>query len=217
VTGRLVSLQVGRPALLAWNGRIVETAIVKQAVDGPLHLAGDGFEGDEQADLTVHGGPDKAACAYPVEHLPRWSHELGRDLPRGAFGENLSVAGLLEEDVHIGDVFTLGGALVQVSQPRGPCYKIAARWGPKTLPDRMAKAGISGFYFRVLEEGAVRAGDELRLAERGSAVSVAEVMRVTYRDRRDEEGLLRVAAVPELAGQWRAGIERLLARVARVS
>lgn len=210
--GRVVSLQVGRPAPLPYNGRLVETAIVKRGVSGPLHLGPDGFEDDEQADLSVHGGPDKAACAYPVEHLPRWGRELGRELPRGAFGENLSVAGLLEDRVHIGDVFALGEAVVQVSQPRGPCYKIAARWGDKTLPDRMAKAAISGYYLRVLRAGGVRPGDELALAERRSGLSVAEVMRITYRDRHDRPALTRAASVPELAPQWRGALERMLRR-----
>jgi MOSC domain-containing protein YiiM len=136
--------------------------------------------------------------------------EPGTELPPGAFGENLSVGGLLEDRVCIGDTFALGGATVQVNQPRGPCYKIAARWGYKTLPDLMAKAGISGFYLRVLEEGRVRAGDEMTLTDRRSDVTVAEVMRVTYRDRRDREGLARVIAVPELAAGWRVSLERLL-------
>jgi MOSC domain-containing protein YiiM len=212
LVGRLCSVQVGRPAPLLWRGKTIESAIVKHPVDGAVHLGFQGFEGDEQADLRVHGGLDKAACAYPVEHRSRWERELGRKLPAGAFGENLAVAGLLEEHVCVGDIFALGDTVVQVSQPRGPCYKLAARWGHKTLPDLMAKAGISGFYLRVLEEGEVRAGDELRLIERRALVTVGEVMRVTYRDRRHRTGLAAAAAVPELAAQWRVNLEQMLRR-----
>jgi MOSC domain-containing protein YiiM len=203
LSGRVASLQTGTPAPMPWRGRTTRSAIFKRPVDGPLRLGAGGFEGDEQADLTVHGGPDKAACAYPVEHVPRWERLLGSELPRGAFGENLSVEGLLENDVHVGDVFTVGTATVQVSQPRGPCFKLAARWQRRDLPARMASERISGWYFRVLEEGVVRAGDELRLIDRLSDVSIGEVMRVTYAERDDGEGLARVLAVPELAAQWR--------------
>jgi MOSC domain-containing protein YiiM len=124
----------------------------------------------------------------------------------------LSVAGLVEEDVCIGDVVELGGALVQVSQPRGPCFKLAARWGRKDLPARMARGGASGWYYRVLSEGKVSAGDELRLTDRTSDVTVAEVMRVTYRDRRDSEAIERALAVRELAAQWRRGLLTLARR-----
>lgn len=201
--GRVVSLQIGRPAPLPWRGREVSTAIVKRAADGPLELGLDGFPGDEQGDRINHGGPDKAVCAYPMEHVPSWEQALETRLPGGAFGENLSISGLLEREVHIGDVLGVGAARVQVSQPRGPCFKLAARWGLKELPSRMAKDGRSGFYFRVLEPGAVGAGDGIELLERDSEVSVAEVMRVTYRDRRDSEALARVLASPALADQWR--------------
>lgn len=215
LAGRVCSLLVGRSAPLPWRGTTVPSGIFKRPVEGSLQLGFEGFEGDEQADRTVHGGPDKPVCAYPAEHLPRWGRELGTELPPGAFGENLSVAGLLEDRVCIGDTFALGETIVQVNQPRGPCYKIAARWGHKALPDLMAKAGISGFYLRVLEDGNVRAGDELTLVDRRSDVTVAEVMRVTYRDRRDRDALARVIAVPELASGWRTSLEKLLGRIPR--
>jgi MOSC domain-containing protein YiiM len=168
--------------------------------------------GDEQADLRVHGGPDKAVCCYPSEHFPRWAALLERDaMPPGAFGENLTLAGLLEQDAHIGDTYTLGDAVVQVSQPRGPCFKLAARWGKKALTRDMAYDMVAGFYLRVLQPGTVGAGDAMTLADRVSDVTVAEVLRVTYRDRHDPEALARVAGVPELAEQWRGSLARLLA------
>jgi MOSC domain-containing protein YiiM len=210
---RVVSLQVGPAGTLQWRGKLVRSAIDKQPVgDRPIPLLSNGFEGDEQADLRLHGGPDKAVCCYPSEHMPRWEELLGEHLPPGAFGENLLLEGLLESDANIGDTFELGSALVQLSQPRGPCFKLAARWGSRRMPNVMAAEGRSGFYLRVVRPGEVRAGDELRLAERRSDVSVADVMRVTYVDRSDVDLIVRVMEVPELAEQWRAGLRALLRR-----
>jgi MOSC domain-containing protein YiiM len=211
--GRVRSVQVGRPSDLRWRGRKVPSSIVKAGVDGRLALGFENLDGDEQADLTVHGGPDKAVCCYPSEHLPFWAAFLERaELPHGAFGENLTLAGMTEDAVHIGDTYTLGSATVQVSQPRGPCFKLAARWNARTLPAEMARGLKSGFYFRVLEPGDVGAGDALELVQRVSDVTVAEVMRVTYRDRHDPPALAAVVAVPELAEQWRRALATLVQR-----
>ena len=212
---RVLSLQVGRPGKLPWRGNQVTTAIVKDPVaDGArVALSPTGFDGDEQADLTVHGGPDKAICCYPSEHFPRWAALLERDaIPPGAFGENLTLEGALETGVHIGDTYRLGddGVVVQVSQPRGPCFKLAARWGTPRVTRQMAHDLIAGFYFRVVETGTVGPGDTLELLDRTSAITVAEVLRVTYRDRHDPEALSRVVAVPELAEQWRHSLSKLL-------
>lgn len=209
---RVVSLQVGRAADLPWGDRTVRSGIVKTPVDGALTLGPEGFEGDEQADLSVHGGPDKAACCYPLEHVPVWEERLGAELPFGAFGENLSLEGLVEPDVNIGDTGSLGTAVVQVTQPRGPCFKLAARWKKRALPALMAREGRSGWYLRVLEPGVVRAGDELALTERRSDVSVSDVMRVTYTDRSDIAEIVRIMGVPELALQWRQALEGLARR-----
>ena len=213
VSGRVLSLNVGRAGTLPWRGRRVRSAIDKAPADGPVALGVTGLVGDEQADLRVHGGPDKAVCCYPSEHFPRWARLLERPaMPPGAFGENLTLAGLTEAGVHIGDTYTLGEAVVQVSQPRGPCFKLAARWGKTTLAREMARDMVAGFYLRVLAPGAVTAGDIMALTERVSDISVAEVLRVTYRDRHDPAALQRVDAVPELAEQWRAALATLVER-----
>jgi MOSC domain-containing protein YiiM len=213
VTGaRVVSLQVARASTLPWRGGEVPSAFLKTPVDGRVALGPLGFDGDEQADLTVHGGPDKAACCYASEHFGFWTDLTGQPFAAGAFGENLTLAGLTEQDVHIGDTYSLGDATVQVSQPRGPCFKVAARWGIRTLPADMARGLIAGFYFRVLKPGTVAAGDTLALVERGSDITVAEVLRVTYRDRHDPPALARVMAVPQLAAQWRAALTTLAER-----
>jgi MOSC domain-containing protein YiiM len=212
---RVLFLQIGGPGKLPWRGNQVTTAIVKDPVpDGTrVALGAEGFEGDVQADLRVHGGPDKAVCCYPSEHFPRWAALLERDaMPPGAFGENLTLAGALETGVCIGDTYRLGqdGVVVQVSQPRGPCFKLAARWGTPRVTRQMAQDMIAGFYLRVLETGTVGAGDTLELLDRTGDVTVAEVLRVTYRDRHEPEALARVAAVPELAEQWRTSLAKLL-------
>lgn len=211
-SARVLSVRVARASTLPWRGGEVPSAFLKDPVDGPLALGALGFDGDEQADLTVHGGPDKAACCYPSEHFPFWTDLLGREVEAGAFGENLTLAGLTERDVRIGDTYTLGAAIVQVSQPRGPCFKVAARWGERTMPAVMAQRLIAGFYFRVLEPGPVAVGDTMDLLDRGSDVTVAEVLRVTYRDRHDPAALARVMAVPELAEQWQSALRALAAR-----
>ena len=206
MVGRVVSLQVGTPGTLPWRGKQVRTAIFKEPVAGPVTLTPSGFEGDVQADRRYHGGPDKAVCCYPLEHRPDWEALVGQPLPHGAFGENLATEGLLEAGVHVGDVLSVGTATVQVSQPRGPCFKLGARWGKRSLPARMAKELRSGWYLRVLRAGVVQAGDELRLTERLGDVSIAEVMRVTYVDKDDVPALRRVLAVPELAEAWRESL-----------
>jgi len=217
LSGRILSFQVGRPAPLPWRDGSVASAIVKRPVDGPVAVDADGCAGDEQADLTVHGGPDKAVCCYPAEHGARWAPVLGRTPPPGAFGENLTLSGLTEGAVHIGDTFAVGEALAQVSQPRGPCFKLAARWGVTELPALMARELASGFYLRVLRGGDVQAGDVMTLVDRTSAVSVREVMRVTYVDRHDTDALRAALAVPELALQWRAALLSIQARAERPS
>jgi MOSC domain-containing protein YiiM len=212
LAGAILSVQVGEAGTLPWRGKHVRTAIVKEPVRAPVAVTADGLAGDVQADRRVHGGLDKAVCVYCDEHVAGWERWLERELPYGAFGENLRVRGLLETDVHIGDVLRAGGATVQVSQPRAPCFKLAARWGSRRLPPRMASQAASGYYFRVLVPGEVAAGDRIELVERGSDVSVADVMHVTYVDRHDAAALERVLAVPELAEQWRAVLVTLAAR-----
>jgi len=214
LSGVIRSLQVGSPSLLPWRGGTVPSAIVKDEVSGPVALGREQLDGDEQADLSVHGGPDKAVCCYAVEHAAHWTPILGQEPPPGAFGENLTLEGLTEDRVHIGDEFTVGTAVVQVSQPRGPCFKLAARWNVRELPGLMARGMNSGFYLRVLEPGEVAAGDVLTQVARRSEISVAEVMRVTYVARRDDAARRAVLAVPELAEQWRAGLLKLEARSA---
>lgn len=202
---RAVALLVGNPEPLPYRGSAVMSSIgARRLTNERVEVGEDGFTGDSIADPTVHGGPDKAICCFPTEHYERLAEYIGVDeLPLGAFGENLPTEGLLEKDLHIGDTFRIGTATVQVSQPRGPCFKLAARWGVKDLPAKLSSDTASGFYFRVLEPGAIAGGDELELIERGGPNTVAEVMRVTYVDRFDLEAMVPVLKDKLLAEQWR--------------
>lgn len=209
---RIISLNVGRPAPLPYRGRTVVTGIRKRPVEGRLWLSATGLEGDEQADLKAHGGPDKAVCVYPSEHYPVWAAWLGLEVGAASFGENFTTCGWLEDGAHIGDIYRVGGAVVQITQPRQPCYKLAARHGVGDLAALVAHSGRTGFYLRVIEEGAVGAGDTVDLLESSpEAVSLSEANRVMHLDRGDMEAIERLLGVGALSASWRATLERRLA------
>jgi MOSC domain-containing protein YiiM len=167
VTARLASVQVGRVAPL--GPKAVPSAFIKRAVAGAVTVGALGLDGDAQADLTVHGGPEKAVYGYAADHYPVWASDFpmlaARFVP-GSMGENLTVVALSEDDICVGDVHAIGTALLQVCQPRQPCFKLALALGEPRLGKAMVRNGRSGWYYRVLRDGAVTAGDELRLAER---------------------------------------------------
>ncbi|MET8947006.1 MOSC domain-containing protein [Streptomyces sp. NPDC004542] len=207
LTGSLLALNVGKVGVLRQGAREIETAYLKKPVVGPLRLGKLGFPGDEHV-YEHHGGPDKAVCVYPHAHYGYWAERLGLDMPESAaFGENFTVSGLTEREVWIGDVFEIGEAVVQVTVPRAPCYKIAARYGQPKMALFVQKEGYTGYLFRVLREGDVEAGQELRLMDRQDhGVTVAEANRVLNVDRRDKEGARRLLAVPALADAVRPGL-----------
>ena len=201
---RVVSVNVGTPRDRVWQGRFVRTAIFKDPVEGPVALRGVNFEGDRQADLSVHGGPDKAVYAYPFEHYDDWRAMLGRDLSPGAFGENLTTEGLIEDAVHIGDEFRVGTARLVVTQPRMPCYKLGLRFGDTTMVKAFLKVGRPGIYFGVKEEGAVGAGDSIeRVREGENRVTVTDLLRLILDRNPDPDALRRVLEIPALAAVWR--------------
>jgi MOSC domain-containing protein YiiM len=202
---KIISVNVGRPRLVVWDGQTVSTGIYKTPVEGRVTLRTLNLDGDRQADLTVHGGPAKAVYAYPSEHYPFWRGELpGVELPWGMFGENFTTEGLLETTVNVGDRFRVGTAELIVTQPRMPCYKLGVKFGRADMVKRFLASARSGFYFAVLREGEVGAGDEVELiAREPRGVTVADVVRLYVRDRDDVETMRRAVAVEALPQGWR--------------
>lgn len=209
---KIASLNVGIPEDYTYEGKVVSSAIYKKPIDHSVYLTALNFEGDRQADLIHHGGPDKAINAYVYEHYAYWEAHLERKLAPAAFGENLTLCGAFETDICIGDKYQLGEAIVQVSQPRMPCFKLAMKHGVPDLAAQVVKSGYTGFYLRVLKEGQVHPADSLQLLEKHPAgVTLALVNEVTYnKTNPDPEALNRVAAVNELAAGWRESLKKRL-------
>jgi MOSC domain-containing protein YiiM len=196
---KLVAVSVALPKAVEHENRSVQTGIFKAPVPGRRWLRRTQLDGDGQADLTVHGGADKAAYAYPIEHYPVWEKELGRTgLPPGQFGENFTVEGLTEANVHIGDRFRIGTAEVEVTQPRKPCFKLGIRMGDPAFIKRFLASERSGFYLRVVQEGQVAPGDVI---ERSHSDPAALSIRAAHR--------LMFSAGPKDSG-WRDAVERAI-------
>lgn len=207
---RILSVNVGEPRQIQTANGIVLTAIFKSPVEGAIPLRKYNLEGDRQADLTVHGGPWKAVYLYPYEHYSYWASELpGMDLPFGVFGENLTSEGITEDVVHIGDRFRIGSTILQVSQPRMPCYKLALRFGRSDMVKRFWNSGRSGIYFSIVQEGELQRGDVIQQIDAGAErVSVADVVRLFKREITEPELFVRAMRTP-LHGSWK---EELRAR-----
>jgi MOSC domain-containing protein YiiM len=201
---KLISLNVARPRLAVYHGTTINTGIFKTPVTGRVALRTLNLDGDRQADLSVHGGVYKAVYAYPAEHYDYWRRELpGEKLPWGAFGENFTTAGLLEEDLHVGDSFRIGSAVLMVRQPRMPCYKLAAKFQRDDMIDRFLDSGRSGFYLSVEQEGEVETGDSFELVSRNqSGITIGELNRVIVRDRYNRDLLQKAMATADLPETW---------------
>lgn len=211
MTIQIVSMQVGKPQVMAYKSERIMTGIFKTKATTPaLDLTLTGFIGDGQADLKHHGGPDKAICVYAEEHYPHWEQELGVPLPCGAFGENLTIRGLTEEEVCIGDIFAIGEVRLQVSQPRQPCHKLAKRHNRPDLVLLVQQTGFTGFYFRVLEPGLFDSRLPFTLVERHPAgMTVTQANRIYY-SKGDLVGIRTLHAIPELSASWKATLESRL-------
>jgi MOSC domain-containing protein YiiM len=202
---KLAAISVGRPKEVEWHGRAGRTSIFKALVTGRVHVGRENIAGDQQSDLTAHGGPDKAVYAYPSEHYVPWRLELpDAELPWGAFGENFTTEGLLEGDVWIGDRYRIGTAEFQVSQPRIPCYKLQVRFGRLDMVKRFEQSGRNGFYLRVEREGDVGAGDAIeRIGRDERELTVADVVALYTSDARNQPLLERASDHPSLPASWR--------------
>ena len=202
---KVVSVSVGLPREVVWHGQRVLTSIFKTPVDSRLHATTLNLEGDEQSDLSVHGGVEKAVYVYPSEHYEFWRRELPKmELPWGVFGENLSTEGLLESDVRIGDRFRVGSCEFVVTQPRLPCFKLGIRFGRPDILKRFLQSGRTGFYFAVALEGEVGAGDSIEsIAKAHDGLTVTEVVNLYTVDAHNQELLRRATESSILPESWK--------------
>ncbi len=212
----LKSVNVSMPKDIVHNGKVVTTGIFKEPAEGRVMLRRLNLDGDGQADLWGHGGAVRAVYVYSFENYAYWARELGRDnFTIGQFGENFTVEGMLEDDIQIGDVFRIGSALVEVSQPRVPCYKLAIKMGIEGFQNQFLASGRMGFYFRVLEEGEVGAGDTIELVKRDPrAMTVREVNELLYFDKENLKGTAKALDIPALSHGWKGSFEERLAKAA---
>jgi len=202
---RLISVNVGLPRTVSWQGRPVSTGIFKDPIEGSVMLRTLNLDGDKQADLSVHGGISKAAYMYPVEHYEFWKSQLpDTELHYGMFGENFTTEGLLEDTVNIGDRFRIGEAEVIVTEPRMPCYKLGLKFGRTDILKRFLVSRRTGFYFAVLKEGKVEAGNTIEPLSQGeSGITVADITRLYAFEKDDLQTLRRVVQLEALSESWR--------------
>lgn len=208
---KILSVNIGTPEEQTYfnNKKVLTSGHKRPVMSAPLHL--ESFEGDAQADLKNHGGEDKAVCVYSFDHYAHWEEKFVCKLEMGAFGENLTIEGLSESEVCLGDIFRVGDALGQITQPRVPCSKLAGKFGNKELPKLIHENSFSGFYLRVLSEGLVKQGDTFELVSRHPLeVTVEFANQVLYHQRDDVESLKRVLEVEALSPSWRTTLEKRL-------
>lgn len=212
---KLISLNVAQPRLVLNHGEPVSTGIFKEPVTGRVMLRTLNLEGDRQADLAVHGGPTKAVYGYPSEHYEFWKRELPEmNLPWGMFGENFTTEGLFESELNIGDKLRLGAAAIMVTEPRMPCYKLGLKFGRADIIKRFLESGLSGFYFAVLQEGKVGAGDEFELVERDKhRITVRDITRLYLREKENSDLLRRAIQVEAMPEKWRDHFQKQLERL----
>lgn len=208
---RILSIQVGKPKTLTYRGQSVTTGIFKDPVPGPVMLRTLNLEGDGQADLKVHGGKDKALYAYSNDVYPLWRKTRPHDhFLAGAMGENLTMESLPEDSIFIGDTYQLGRAVVQVSEPRFPCYKLAIKFNDQKILDQFMKIGRPGVYFRVLEEGLIDLDDELRLKDREKVqLSIDELFKMTQKPF-DLARVREILKIQGLTEKWRRKLKEKL-------
>jgi ferredoxin-NADP reductase/MOSC domain-containing protein YiiM len=210
--GRLLSVNVGVPREIEWDGKVVRTAIWKEPVDGPRMVRTLNIDGDDQADRRAHGGEHRAVFVYQIESYKYWERELRRDdFTYGQFGENLTIEGLADAEVCIGDHYRIGGALFEVTQPRVTCFRVGIRLGVPEMPSLLVARHRPGFYLRVLQEGPVQAGDAIvKVADGPERLTVADVDALLYLPHKSREGLKRALRVPALSEGWKGSFRELL-------
>jgi MOSC domain-containing protein YiiM len=188
-----------------FQNELVTTGIFKEPVKGRVRLRKLNLDGDKQADLTVHGGADKAIYAYPKEHYNYWKKELpGMSLPWGMFGENFTTQGMFEETVNVGDQFQVGTAKVVATQPRMPCYKLGVKFGRMDIIKKFLASGLTGVYFKVMKEGDVKQGDEIKLIKKDeNHVTIKDIVRLYTVNKDDLQTMKRAVKVKDLPNGWK--------------
>ena len=210
---KLITLSIGTPKTLNLGGINLDTGICKQPVS-EVKLTTDRFEGDDVANHKSHGGRDRAVCIYPYEHYKFWENEFGIRLPEAAFGENLTIQGMPEEDVTIGDIYQIGEAIVQITQGRIPCNTISKRNQVEALLNRMIETGYTGYFCRVLQEGNIRHDSTISvLTHNPQGVTVAFANQILFHEPKNAKGILRILKVEELAEDWRTKLTKRLAKL----
>lgn len=202
---KINSINIGLPAKVTLpEGQPLYSGISKLPTSEKIYLNALGFEGDGVADNKNHGGPDKAVCAYCLDHFPFWKKEIGKKLSPGAFGENLSVTGLLETDIHLGDQFKIGDAVIECSQPRQPCYKLNKKFDISDMVHRVQNSGFTGYYFRVIQPGWVQSGMDMALIKEGSGeVSIESANRLMHRDKLNYKKMKQIIEETLLSERWK--------------
>jgi MOSC domain-containing protein YiiM len=210
----LQSINIGKPDKIVISGnQKMFSGIIKKPAQGKIFLDNLGFRGDGVADPKFHGGRDKAVCVYCVDHYSFWKKELNREILPGAFGENLGVTEWTEKTVHIGDIFKVGEAKVQCSQPRQPCHKLNKKFNFQAMACRVQTTGYSGWYFRVTQPGWVTAGVEIiRVQEDPKRVSVETANDLMHKNKKDWRGINEILSVPALSDSWRETFEKRLSK-----
>jgi MOSC domain-containing protein YiiM len=208
---KLLSVNVGLPREIEWQGRLVRTSIFKSPVSGKVRVTQLNLDGDKQSDLSVHGGVHKAVYAYPSEHYEFWRKEIpGMDLPWGVFGENFTISGLFE-DIHIGDRIAVGSAEFMVTQPRMPCYKLGIRFRRPQIIKEFLESGRTGFYLAVLTEGTVSAGEAIEVLSRDeNGVTVTQIVDLYKSDASNQELLRKASEIPALPPSWKEHFRKRL-------
>jgi len=214
---KILSLNVGLPRQVRFQDELVTTGIFKDPVRGLVKLRKLNLEGDKQADLTVHGGVDKAVYAYAGEHYDYWRQELPEmSLPWGMFGENFTTEGMFEEMVNIGDQFKVGTANLIATQPRMPCYKLGVKFGSMDMIKRFLASGLTGVYFKVMKEGELEQGDEIKLIKKAeNSVTVKDIVRIYTIDKDDIQTIERAIKIKDLPNGWRYHFIKQLGQVGK--
>lgn len=212
---KLISLNVALPRLVQYNGEPVATGIFKEPVQGPVMVRTLNLDGDRQADLSVHGGVSKAVYAYPSEHYQFWKKDLPEmELPYGMFGENFTTEGLFEDGVNVGDRFRIGEAELKVTEPRLPCYKLGIKFGRPDILRKFLQSRRTGFYFAVLKEGEVKAGDAIELLSRdANNIAISDITRLYAFEKDDLETLRRAVKLEALSESWREYFQRQISKL----